>query len=445
MVVSGNCCTMDGSSKHSADTPPLPVARYLHLQLLTAERAWAHAMAMKTAHAALATASDTKGGLHGRSRKHVLSRLDKAARTAEALVPLVAQTAVTGATDTDVLEVRAYAAMLRGAVDFERGAWQPCLTSYAVAHVLYNALASADLKKAAAAAAGKKSDAGRSTGSIDNERTPLYKDLLSETIDPSIRYAAYQLKMPRTLSVPAIARRAFPSSADAGSLTETVDRLDPTILNPAAAAATAAGGDTGGPKTLTWRSREVRIEDARISAAWGALATARQRLAERLSSSSAAGPLLPRDMAAAYDEVLTVSQDAVDATKQAMDDLRGEGVAASDPRMQSLQVTRTAVNYEMISWRIGRNRVLTGAKDGITMDSAPSSRRHAKKAAKDGKARDERNLAPSRQIARLREKVALYDSTLQSIESVKELPGIAADEELSQTLEGTYGYFYALK
>jgi signal recognition particle subunit SRP68 len=153
--------------------------------------------------------------------------------------------------------------------------------------------------------------------------------------------------------------------------------------------------------------------------------------------------LLPKDAAAAYDDILTATQDAVDATKHAIDELKGEGVQQSDRRMQSLQITRTAVTYEMISWRIGRNRVLMGEQDGATQDTALLSKRQLKRAQKQTENRKEE--APGRRIARLKEKVVLYDGTLQSLESVQELPGVAADEELSAQLEATSNYFEALK
>ena len=165
----------------------------------------------------------------------------------------------------------------------------------------------------------------------------------------------------------------------------------------------------------------------------------KKALEERLTASST---MSFKDMAVAYDDILIASQDAVDATKQAIEELRAEGVSESDQRMQSLQITRTAVNYEMISWRIGRNRVLTGHKDGALWDAAPISKR---KAAKQNSATaNAKQEPPSRQVARLKEKVVLYDGTLQSLESIRELPGVAADEDESQ-VDATVQYFTALK
>jgi signal recognition particle subunit SRP68 len=48
-------------------------------------------------------------------------------------------------------------------------------------------------------------------------------------------------------------------------------------------------------------------------------------------------------------------------------------------------------------------------------------------------------------LAHLREKAVLYDSILQSLDSIKELPGIAADEAFQEELQAKYNYFAALK
>ncbi|KAI6255996.1 hypothetical protein MCOR19_007532 [Pyricularia oryzae] len=375
---------------------------YLHLQIMTAERAWAHAMTMKSAHAA-----DNKG-ITGSTRSHIVSRLHKAARTAEQLAEVLGGEG-SGANQTDVLEARAYAALLRGAEQLEKHSWEECLRSYSIARIIYSALASESKKD-------------------------TFKDLLSETIDPSIRYAAYQLKSPRSLTIPTIARKAFPKDdEDLISIIQSVNReaLEDTEGD-------AKMGATS-PTTITFRSREVRIEDAAIATAWLALQDAKATLAEKLS----AGSLSPKEMAAAYDDVLAASQDSVDATKQAIDELKADGVTQGDSRMQSLAVTRTAVNYEMISWRIGRNRVLSGERDGAVVQKHTHSNKRRKP--NDGEAERPKPEPVGRQLARLKEKTVLYDGIMQSLESIKELPGVAADDELSARLNATSSYFEALK
>ena len=381
---------------------------YLRLQLLTAERTWASAMAMKTAHSA-----DTKG-MNSKARSHIVSRLEKGARTADALAEALAQRAGSGASPTDVLEARAYAALLKGAALFEKQSWESCLKSYAVARVIYTAL----------------------TESVKGD---IFKDLLTETIDPSIRFAAYQAKIPRTEPIPNIARKAFLHAG--GDIVDQIKSQYPGVLEVGDQEGKkgSLGGDNA-PTTLSWRGRQVKIEDASIAVAWASVAAARAALAEKTATT---GSLLPKDLAAAYDDILIASQDAVDATKQAIDELKGENVPQSDPRMQSLQITRTAVNYEMISWRIGRNRVLVGKDDGAHLDFEETPKKKAPENETAPELRQE--LAPGRQIAKLKAKIVLYDGTLQSIETITELPGVANDQELSARLEATEEYFSALK
>ncbi|KAI2629357.1 signal recognition particle 68 kDa protein [Xylaria nigripes] len=380
---------------------------FLRLVLLTAERAWAHAMRLKAVHS-----TDTKG-ITGRTRSHIISRLNKGARTAQHLVHILSDTSVTSASDTDLLEARAYAAMMRGSADFESQHWEPCMRSYAVARIIYSAL-------------------------MISTKGDILRDLLSETIDPSIRYAAYQSKIPRTLAISTIARKMFPSSDEA--LVSQINKIAPSLLNQNDSDTEKGQVDAPNvPQAITWRSREVKIEDASIALAIASTESASARLAGKLASSDI---VLPKEMAAAYDEVLIASQDAADATKHAIDELKEEGVPQSDGRVQSLQITRTAVNYQMISWRIGRNRVLSGEHDGAVLDSAPNTTRKSKKDASTRKAKIE---PPGRKVARLKEKVVLYDATLQSLESIKELPGVAADEDLVRQLDATANYFHALK
>ena len=68
-------------------------------------------------------------GLVGRARSHIISRLEKGARIAEQLVQLLSDAATSGAGDIDILEARAYACLIRGATQFEKQDWKPCVQS----------------------------------------------------------------------------------------------------------------------------------------------------------------------------------------------------------------------------------------------------------------------------------------------------------------------------
>lgn len=381
--------------------------RFVHMLLLTSERAWAHAMYMKSAHA-----NDIKG-ITGSTRSHIISRLHKAVKTAKDLLIALKDRFTTGASETDILETYAYAMSLAGAEEFEKQSWEACVKSYSIAWVVYNTLV-----------AFTKSD--------------TFRDLLSSTVEPSIRYAAYQLRIPRTVAIPAIARKYFPKN-DA-DLVSAVEKLDSRILRESSKIKTESSESDAASRTITWRSRTVGLEDASIAVALEMVSTAIKTLSETLSSTSAEHP---KDQAAAFDGILIASQDVVDATKHAIDELVAEGVGQSDKRMQSLQITRTAVSYDMISWRIGRNRVLTGQHDGALPDSGTMAKpRRSMKAKSEHVGKEE---SAGRKLSRLRERVVLYDSTLQSLDSIRELPGVAADAGFLQELEAKHNYFRALK
>lgn len=374
----------------------------MHLQLLAAERAWAHAMFMKDTHA-----SDSKG-ITGSARSHIISRLSKASKTAKGLLDILADQTTTGASATDLLEARAYAASLAGAELFEKQNWEACVISYSVAWAIYSAL-------------------------TKSSKLEAYKDLLSGTIEPSIRYGAYQIRIPRTVAVPTIARKYFPRSDT--ELESAINDLDASILRDSVKVKASLADSEGAARTITWRSRTVELADASIAVPLASVEATTKTLVDGLSSNSSARPSA---RAALYDPVLIAIQDAVDATKHAIDELVAEGVSQADPRIQSLQITRTAVSYEMISWRVGRNRVLCGSRDGAVLESQVSQT-HAKGA----KTRNQERTG--RKLARLREIAVLYDATLQSLDSIKELPGVAADTEFMREIDAKYNYFRALK
>ena len=370
-------------------------------------------MHMKMVHSADAGAK----GVTGSTKSHICSRLHKASVYAGRLVELLKDKEVTKATEQAILEARAYYISLRGAIDFEKQSWEDCLYEYSEARLIYTTLAKAR--------AAKQED--------------LFKELLNSTIDPSIRYAAYQLKFSRTISIETIVSRYVKRNDN--EFVQQILQENPEALDDPATAQrkTPSGNAENVPKTIKWRSREVNLEDAATAQALAAVSTAEANLSSFLASNPDAGA---QAKASAYDEVLIPSQDAVDATKTAIDELSAEGVPQGDRRMQALQITRTAVNYALVGWRIGRNRVLCGKQDGAVFESEVKK---PKKARKDGKVRPIQEESTSRKLTRLRERVVLYDSTLQSLDSVKELPGVAADRQFIEDIEAKRAYFAALR
>ncbi|KAJ5084676.1 Signal recognition particle subunit SRP68 [Penicillium alfredii] len=377
---------------------------YVHLLLLSSERAWAQAMHMKSTHSADPSAK----GISGAARRHIISRLNKATGYAQNLVAVLHEQSVSGANDSDILETRAYLAMIAGALWLEKRKWEQCLRDYSIARIIYTAL-------------GQRA------------RKDAFRDLLAGTVDPSLRYAAYQMKLPRSKPTSSLAIEFFPSDSD---IRAEVEKIDPTCLAEEAAGTrrTAEGEVQQLPESITWRSRTVALEDASISQALAAASAAEARLATWLAD--AGKPAAAKDKAGAYDNVIIASQDAVDATKTAIDDLAGEGVDPGDKRMQALQITRTAVNYTLVGWRVGRNRVLCGEQDGLSFGEEQNF--------KDGQG-TKRTAGNGKKLNRLRERVVLYDSTLQSLEFILELPGVAADSAFVQDLEAKRHYFRSLR
>lgn len=392
--------------------------RFAQLILLTCERARAHALVIKSAHAE----DNTGRGISGQTRGHIISKLHKAAIQAEQLAKLLSERSISNATDIDILEARAYAKSLAGAEEFEKHAssqrssdvqaqkrkWESCLKCFSTARIIYSTL-------------------------LKVHRKEVYKEVLSTEIDPNMRYAAYQSHIPRTAPVATVAREYLDTD-----IIEAVKAIDDTAFDDEKAK--AAGVDSSIPNTITWRKRKANIVDASIGQALVAVNTAEESLKVSISSVAAGTPA--SENAAAYDDVLTASQDAVDATRHAIEDHEKEGISESDPRMQDLRVTSLAVNYALIGWRVGRNRVLIGDDDGAELKDVPP--KTPKRPRKDGKEWAEKQEGTGRKLARLRERVVLYDSILQSIDSIKELPG-AAELSFREELDGKRAYFQALK
>ena len=362
------------------------------------------------------SAEVTQKPMPGTTKRQIASRLKKSTTYAENLVRILQETATTHATPTDLLEAKAYLALMKGALCFERGRWQACLHEYSQARLIYATL-------------------GLSA------RSDVYRDLLSGTIDPSIRYAAYQLKVPRTKPVPQIAIEQFLESE--GESRKELEKINKNAFDVDVESKVTSGiGTADLPSTISWRGRTVKLEDAAIAQALGLAMTGETDLSSRYKSYLDSGTGL-EELSAAYDDVINARQEAVDATKAAISELLSEGVDQSDSRMQSLQITRTAVNYAVIEWRVGRNRLLCGESDGMNFEPAPSKRRP--KPQIDGQTRPVKEEGTGRKIARLRERVALYDNILQSIDAVKELPGVIADTAFVNELTGKRSYFQALR
>ena len=370
-------------------------------------------MSMKSTHAE----DSANKPISGSTRTHVLSRLRKAERTACQLLDLLQSVDRDYSQARNSLEARSYWSMLEGTLAFEAQKWESCLRSLSGCYRVYAKLA-------------KPVVAGQDDP---------FRDLLTTTIEPIIRYAAYQLKVPRTQSIEAISDQYRP--CDDSELQTQLEAVGETTAKGGKKASIEPEYDAKDiPSSINWRTRTVKLEDANIAQALASINAAERRLSAKLASAKS---MTSKDKAAAYDAVLIPSQDAVDATKTAIDELTNDGVSQSDQRMQGLQITRTAVNYALVGWRIGRNRVLCGDDDGASFE--PNRQRAKRKASRMEEGPNVKKESNSRLLNRLREREVLYDTILQSLESIKELPGVPNDQALQAELQTKHAYFSALR
>lgn len=345
--------------------------------------------------------------VNSETKKQVISQLVHATKIVENLVAVLTSSE-SGATSANILSAWAYAAVLKGDASFRGKKWQQCLESYSTAKVIYTVLPATTVE-----------------GNI-------FKDYVSDSVDTPLRFAQRQLNIPTSLSILGLSRKHFPQSDEA--LVSRLEEIAPGFLKEDEDTTMADGGAL---RTVIWRNRKVPVEDAEIALKLDALETAASELSKKLGLSS---DLRPNNRAEAYDAVLEISNDAVDATQQVIDELKEQGVAQGDSRMQNLAVLRTKLKYDLLSWQIGRNRVLMGDKDGAVLGDGPSVKRKNKLPEVD-----QPLIKDSQQVKQQEKKVNLYDKTLQSLEVANELPGVAADEHLAAEIDAVVKYFTALK
>ena len=354
------------------------------------------------------------GTLPGSTRRHVNSRLRRASFYAGHLVKILEERTTSGSTSRGIIEARAYYVAMTGDADFQNRRWEKCLQHYSEAYFIYSTLS-------------------KSSSFKDEE---LFRDLITTLIEPSIRYAAYQLKLARTTSIDKIVARYLPDNKYVEETRQAYpDAVDEVNRNEKSHNVTVQESI----QTITWRSRTVTLEDAATAQALAAVSAAEEKLSSFLSSH----PELDLSAkASAYDEVLIRSQDAVDAIKTAIDELRSGGIPQGDRRMQTLQITKTAINFALVEWRVGRNRILCGSQDGAIFQDLTAKK--PPKTKKKGNHRSNKESTPHK-LTRLQERIVLFDSTLQSLDSLKELPGVAADQDFVRELQSKRAYFAALR
>lgn len=123
---------------------------------MTAERAWGHAMQLKQ-----------EANTEPRKRFHLISRLRKAVKHVDELESLCESTKCDARTK---LEAQAYAAWIRGSLQFELQEWQPAMEYFRRSQTIYEKLSQA----------------------LNEDERALYKQRVEE-LTPNIRYCAYNI------------------------------------------------------------------------------------------------------------------------------------------------------------------------------------------------------------------------------------------------------------
>ncbi|KAK9239314.1 hypothetical protein V1525DRAFT_398438 [Lipomyces kononenkoae] len=387
--------------------------RFAGIFLLAAERAWAHAMETKV------TMENNAAGAPERKR-HILSRLAKARKHAAALESIVlnADSASNPFTDYEILQVVTYTALLAATGDIESRNYEKAVASFALAYTglsgLVLALATAD------------------ASDDDNDMADLYRDLISSTVEPALKFSAIQVdSSARSIAILALAHKYLPTSP--------VDKLVLRIAKDETKAKELLSGKSDAAEalsaipTIQWRSHTAQLRDTVVAATILAAGAADEQLfSEVLLPSDDANKLSLREKAVRFDPALLAWQDAVDAVHEAITEVTNSSIEGAQQRVQELYIVSTYANYSLISRRIARDNVL------VSQLRSALNKRHKKTSSS--------KLAVNKSVsAKVRATTGIYDTILQSVSQIIELPGVAADEALSNALSSLQKYYSSLR
>ncbi|KAJ3330852.1 signal recognition particle subunit srp68 [Blyttiomyces sp. JEL0837] len=198
--------------------------RALEVLLFHAERSWSYAMELKR------ESTDEP-----RKRHHSVKRLRRAAEAAGELE----QVCLSKETDPrTALDVQAYASLMSGYFHFERQEWQEALDKFAASRTIYEKMASA---------------------SITAEQEALCQAAI-DSVDPNIRYCAYNLKMKGVGSggsqdVAALLEMRRAAGAGAAGLDLLTARVEEVL---------AQSRKEVQSQTFTWRGKEGTTRNSKL-------------------------------------------------------------------------------------------------------------------------------------------------------------------------------------
>ncbi|KAF9581889.1 signal recognition particle subunit srp68 [Lunasporangiospora selenospora] len=351
--------------------------KYLHLLLFQAERAWGYAMEIK----ALSTALDDP-----RKHSHYMNRLKKAAKLSQQLEEICsAKTGLVGVRTT--LETQAYAAVMSGYVLFEAQQWQGALEKFSAARAIYDKLSLA--------------------GTPHQEA--LCHAALDE-IDPNIRFCGYRLRLAKD-GVVSVEELVQMSAADKASGSDILLR---EIEHLIAKTREERAQDVS---SITWRSKTLPLKNAKLATA---IIAAQETAAELNNASRTTDEKLEQ-----YDKILQAYAAAEKQVKKAIkEDISAAAKVKSSKSEQNtaeLNMVATYIAYSALRHSIDRNLLLAQEIYGKLEGS---------------------EAAVDREFdVQYQNLVKAYDNVVQNLVSIQELPGIAADIQLSALVENKLLYY----
>ncbi|KAJ3416761.1 signal recognition particle subunit srp68 [Chytridiales sp. JEL 0842] len=302
-------------------------SRHLELVLFEAERAWSYAMELKRA-----------SGDEPRKRHHSVRRLKRAAQAAETLKSLCEGRGEEVDART-LLDVQAYSALMKGYHLFEKQQWQEALDNFATSRTIYEKLA---------------------TIGTPQEEALCYSAI--DSIDPNIRYCAYNLKLLKgggDVDISQLVKMKGAEGAGNDLLASKVDELLSKNLQIKAA----------GIHDVTWRNTSVPSKNEKLIKALVVAQEAMGELEEVLKKGEGIvdenGGLRVEEIDGRLELYAKVIGAYWDATKLAEADLKADEIATSkvassksETNTANLQFIASHIAYVRLSKTIERNLLL---------------------------------------------------------------------------------------
>ncbi|ANB12954.1 Srp68p [Sugiyamaella lignohabitans] len=347
--------------------------------LLLAEASWAHAMETKAISEANASASRTR---------RVVSKLAKAVNYATTLSENVKDLA--SISDLTKFEIYIYQSLIEGALRFEQHQWAKSVQLYSTARVLLVEFLN-----------------NTKTEKLERSRE-LINDLISTTVDPALGFAVYKTGHKRSTDLPTLAKLSVDKESLAIKL--LLEKFNPTALEVA---------DASNPSVLlgkiTWRNHSASVIDPDLATQ----IIAAQDLDGKLQNELDAAKL---KSATSFDATLQGWQDALDLIKESIDKFETSSKNQThDQSQQDQYVILTYISYNLLLRRIQRDRLFV---------EQLSNKKSSSKSV-------------SSQLTSYRDVVRIYETILQSVSQLIELPGVHNDETFSNALDVVNRFFKA--